>query len=120
MKLRAASPEPCNLLLTHPPAGSFVCPTSRGTDLNDMEHDDAGGATNFTELFPAVDAVRPKLGRLLLWPNVHDAAPRRRNLAARHEALPVRAGRKHAANVWLQQCARGVRHRACEHLPDEV
>ena len=24
-------------------------------------------ATNFTELFPAVDAVRPKLGRLLLW-----------------------------------------------------
>ena len=76
--------------------------------LNEVE---SGGETNFTEL-PAVTAS-PRTGRLLMWSNVHDADPRRRHLGAYHEARPVRAGVKYAANLWLQQCPRGARHPSC-------
>ena len=67
--------------------------------LSDVE---AGGATRFTKLDME---VAPKKGRALLWPSVFDddVGALRKNSDDRtyHEAMPVEAGVKFAANFWL-------------------
>ena len=67
--------------------------------LSDVE---AGGATRFTKLDTE---VAPKKGRALLWPSVFDddVGALRKNSDDRtyHEAMPVEAGVKFAANFWL-------------------
>lgn len=64
--------------------------------LNDVA---GGGATRFTELGLS---VTPRKGTAILWGNVDDADPLRTcDDRTYHEALPVTAGVKYAANVWL-------------------
>ena len=60
-----------------------------------------GGGTNF----PALDdlTVHPRAGRVLLWPSVRNDKPHDLDLRVLHEALPVVAGTKYAANVWIHQ-----------------
>jgi prolyl 4-hydroxylase len=64
--------------------------------LSDVE---AGGGTNF----PNLDVtVMPKKGRALLWPSVLDSDPSSKDDRTAHQALPVEAGTKFAANgTWL-------------------
>lgn len=63
--------------------------------LSDVEE---GGETNF----PLLDiAVKPKRGRALLWPSVLDSDPEKQDRRTMHEAKPVIAGRKFAANSWI-------------------
>ena len=64
--------------------------------FNDVEE---GGGTEFNVLNIT---VQPKRGRLLLWPNVLDARPTVLDRRTDHEARPVRAGQKHAANSWVR------------------
>mmetsp|Transcript_62118 Transcript_62118/g.138387 ORF Transcript_62118/g.138387 Transcript_62118/m.138387 type:complete len:168 (-) Transcript_62118:441-944(-) len=63
--------------------------------LSDVE---AGGHTNFNRLNIS---VTPKPGRAILWPSVHDDDLYRADFRTMHEAAPVTAGRKIAANAWL-------------------
>ena len=70
----------------------------------------AGGETAFP-LLPAsgrhgVDgqlAVAPRVGRLLVWPNVRDDHPARglSDMRMVHMAKEVKRGVKHAANIWV-------------------
>jgi len=63
--------------------------------LSDVE---AGGGTNF----PQLDiTVMPKQGRALLWPSVLNSNPKFEDKRMRHQALPVEAGTKFAANGWI-------------------
>mmetsp|Transcript_6467 Transcript_6467/g.18204 ORF Transcript_6467/g.18204 Transcript_6467/m.18204 type:complete len:329 (-) Transcript_6467:1154-2140(-) len=63
--------------------------------LSDVE---AGGGTNF----PRLDlTVMPKKGRALLWPSVLNDSPMNQDGRTRHQALPVEAGTKFAANGWI-------------------
>ena len=65
--------------------------------LSDVE---AGGGTRF----PQLDiTVMPKVGRALLWPSVFDHDPTYQDGRTTHEALPVEAGTKFAANGWIHQ-----------------
>jgi prolyl 4-hydroxylase len=59
---------------------------------------DAGGGTDFPDLGIT---VMPKKGRALLWPSVYDAQPMKDDARTRHQALPVEAGTKFAANGWI-------------------
>ena len=74
--------------------------------LSDVEE---GGATRFSKLGLT---VQPKRGRALVWPSVHNDDPgctRRGGMYGNaderttHEAMPVTAGVKFAANMWLHQ-----------------
>jgi prolyl 4-hydroxylase len=59
---------------------------------------DAGGGTNF----PNLDiTIMPKRGRALLWPSVLDSNPFNKDGRLMHQALPVEAGVKYAANGWI-------------------
>ena len=60
---------------------------------------DEGGETEFNLLNIT---VRPRRGRLLLWPNVLDARPDLVDRRTDHEARPVLAGQKHAVNSWVR------------------
>ena len=63
--------------------------------LNDVKE---GGETHFDHLDIA---VRPKQGRILIWPNVLNEDPTLADHRTTHQALPVRAGTKYGANMWL-------------------
>jgi prolyl 4-hydroxylase len=63
--------------------------------LSDVE---AGGGTDFPDLGLT---VMPKKGRAILWPSVYDADPFSDDQLTRHQALPVEAGTKFAANGWI-------------------
>jgi prolyl 4-hydroxylase len=63
--------------------------------MSDVE---AGGGTNF----PNLDlTIMPKKGRALLWPSVYDHDPMKDDQRMMHQALPVEAGTKFAANGWI-------------------
>jgi prolyl 4-hydroxylase len=65
--------------------------------LSDVE---AGGGTNFDQLDIT---VMPKRGRALLWPSVLNSKPHDKDGRTTHQALPVEAGIKYAANAWFHQ-----------------
>jgi len=65
--------------------------------LNDVGPE-LGGATRFTKL--GID-VRPKKGRLVLWPSVLDEDLARPDRRTDHEARPLKGGGKWCANVWI-------------------
>jgi prolyl 4-hydroxylase len=61
---------------------------------------DEGGNTSFPNMNIT---VVPKKGRAILWPSVLDEDPNAGDSRTDHEALPVVAGIKHGANVWIHQ-----------------
>ncbi len=63
--------------------------------LSDVE---AGGGTKFHRLGLE---VKPKRGRAILWPSVYEDDFLKADMRTEHEALPVEAGVKYAANLWL-------------------
>jgi len=76
--------------------------------LTDVEE---GGETSF----PRIDlTIKPKLGRAILWTNVFDHDPNRRDVRSDHEAMPVVKGVKYGANAWIhQRDFKGPRSRNC-------
>lgn len=56
------------------------------------------GATNFPDLNIA---VKPKVGRALLWPSVLDSNPKNKEPRTDHEAQDVIKGIKFGANSWM-------------------
>jgi len=58
-----------------------------------------GGGTRF----PRLDGltVEPRQGRVLIWPSVLDRDLYREDGRTTHEAMPVEAGEKWAANAWI-------------------
>lgn len=56
------------------------------------------GATYFTDLNIA---VKPKIGRALLWPSILDSNPKDQDPRTHHEAQDVIRGIKFGANAWL-------------------
>ena len=79
--------------------------------LSDLPGDDAGGETAFPRLPGSGKSrtggpllVAPRVGRLVVWPNVRDDQPSRgvADLRMLHEARAVRRGVKYAANVWIR------------------
>lgn len=65
-----------------------------------------GGETAFTDL-PGQPAVAPRLGRMIVWPNVWTAEPTTHDHRMMHEARAVTKGVKYGANVWLRLYPRG-------------
>ena len=63
--------------------------------LSDVE---GGGETHFTHLNLTVP---PRKGSAILWPSVLSAEPTTTDTRTYHEALPVTAGVKFAANFWV-------------------
>lgn len=63
--------------------------------LSDVEE---GGATNFPDL---EIAVRPKVGKALLWPSVLNSSPKDKEPRTDHEAQDVIKGLKFGANAWI-------------------
>jgi prolyl 4-hydroxylase len=63
--------------------------------LTDVEE---GGGTKFNNL---AITVTPKVGRALLWPSVLNSEPMNKDGRTMHEAMPVIAGTKFAANGWV-------------------
>lgn len=57
-----------------------------------------GGTTDFPKLNIT---VRPKAGRMLLWPSVLDSDPEEMDPRTDHEAVPVIKGTKYAGNAWI-------------------
>ena len=67
--------------------------------LNDGEPG-KGGET----FFPHMNVkINPKKGKAILFPNVLSSDPDRQDTRTSHEALEVKYGVKHAANVWIHQ-----------------
>ena len=66
--------------------------------LSDVE---AGGETAFTDL-PGRPAVAPRIGRMIVWPNVWQGDPSRHDGRMMHEAQRVLAGVKYGANIWVR------------------
>ena len=66
--------------------------------LNDVE---AGGETRFDWFDSNGILVKPKLGRVVLWPSVLDDDPTTIDDRTEHEAMPVVQGQKYAANAWF-------------------
>ena len=63
----------------------------------------SGGETAFTKLLDAgVPPVEPKLGRLLVWPNVWTDEPSIADRRMYHEARELRRGIKYGANIWVR------------------
>jgi len=58
-----------------------------------------GGGTRFPKLGDLT--VQPRRGRVLIWPSVTDGDLRREDKRTEHEAMPVEAGEKYAANAWI-------------------
>jgi len=76
--------------------------------LNDVPE---GGETSFRKL---ALKVRPKKGSAILWPSVLDSEPNKTEPGTYHEAMPVLAGVKYGANVWLHMHDfRSVSQRHC-------
>ena len=67
--------------------------------LNDPE---AGGETAFPSINGGLK-VSPKLGHAILWPSTLDEKPMSADGRTDHEAMPVHAGIKYAANMWVHQ-----------------
>ncbi|KAG7344014.1 procollagen-proline dioxygenase [Nitzschia inconspicua] len=63
--------------------------------LSDVEE---GGGTDFPDLGIT---VMPKKGRALLWPSVYNSETTTSDDRMMHQALPVKAGTKFAANGWI-------------------
>jgi cytochrome c551/c552 len=63
--------------------------------LSDVEE---GGETSFPDLQLT---IKPKKGKAVLWPNTLSENPMRKDTRMTHEAKPVKAGVKYAANVWV-------------------
>lgn len=61
---------------------------------------DAGGGTRFNDLGITVAAKR---GSAVLWPSLLDSNVELPDLQTHHEALPVEAGIKFGANLWIHQ-----------------
>ena len=62
-----------------------------------------GGETAFTKLLASgVPPVRPRTGRLLVWPNVWTDEPSIADRRMYHEAREVRSGVKYGANIWVR------------------
>mmetsp|Transcript_18817 Transcript_18817/g.32175 ORF Transcript_18817/g.32175 Transcript_18817/m.32175 type:complete len:191 (-) Transcript_18817:138-710(-) len=78
--------------------------------LNDVNE---GGGTNF----PLYNiTVQPKMGRVLVWPNVLDAEPHLIDDRTIHQALPVDGPNelKYGANAWIHlRKYKDVFHRGC-------
>eukprot|EP00041_Stephanoeca_diplocostata_P021685 m.508831 g.508831 ORF g.508831 m.508831 type:complete len:403 (-) comp21887_c1_seq4:1632-2840(-) len=67
--------------------------------FNDVE---GGGATRFVQLGGGRDIqVKPKIGRMVLWPSMKDSDSDITDDRTTHEAMNVTAGRKEAANLWV-------------------
>jgi prolyl 4-hydroxylase len=47
--------------------------------------------------------VMPKQGRALIWPNVLNDDPMKKDRSTEHQALPVKKGIKYGANAWIHQ-----------------
>lgn len=65
--------------------------------LSDVEE---GGETYFPKLGIK---VRPRLGSAIMWPSVHDEDMTQTDRRTNHAALPVQAGLKVGANLWVHQ-----------------
>ena len=78
--------------------------------LNDVAD---GGETRFTILNIS---VRPRRGRVVLWPSVLDAQPNERDDRTEHEAVAVREGTKFAANYWLHMYPFRGKSDRCENI----
>lgn len=63
--------------------------------LNDVEE---GGETQFPRLNLT---ITPKLGRVVIWPNVLNNSPHESDQRTIHQALPVLTGEKYGANAWF-------------------
>ena len=66
--------------------------------LSDVPHD-GGGETAFTRVRAR---TAPKLGRLLVWPNVRTDEPTLADERMHHEARTLRRGEKWGLNVWIR------------------
>ena len=67
--------------------------------LNDVP-EGGGGETRFTDL-EHTPAVAPRLGRMIVWPNVWTMEPTSHDHRMMHEACPTTKGLKYGANVWI-------------------
>ena len=67
--------------------------------LNDPE---AGGETAFPTVAGGLK-VQPKLGHAILWPSTRHDTPMQTDGRTDHEAMPVHAGVKYGANMWVHQ-----------------
>eukprot|EP00658_Telonema_sp_P-2_P059634 TRINITY_DN4876_c0_g1_i1.p1 TRINITY_DN4876_c0_g1~~TRINITY_DN4876_c0_g1_i1.p1 ORF type:complete len:349 (+),score=55.55 TRINITY_DN4876_c0_g1_i1:214-1260(+) len=67
--------------------------------LSDVEE---GGETHFP-LIQGGLSVKPKRGSAILWANMRDHDPYKSDSRTLHEARPVEAGTKLAANAWIHQ-----------------
>jgi len=72
-------------------------PSSYGRYLSDV---DEGGETAFPDLRPPL-AVKPRKGSAILWPSVQADDNAQVDWRTKHEARPVIAGVKLAANAWI-------------------
>jgi len=70
------------------------------TYLNDVP---GGGGTRFTDLPTGPVTFEPQKGKAILWSSVLADAPHSKDDRTHHEALPVTAGEKFAANFWIHQ-----------------
>lgn len=61
---------------------------------------EAGGGTRFNDLGIT---VAPRRGSAVLWPSLLDSDVELPELQTHHEALPVEAGVKFGANLWIHQ-----------------
>ena len=59
-----------------------------------------GGETAFTDIQPPI-LVTPKKGRAVLWPSVVSHDLKMQDPMTHHQARPVIAGTKYAANAWI-------------------
>jgi len=67
--------------------------------LNDVEE---GGETKFHDINGGV-VVKPKRGRVAIWPSVTNDDPSKKEMRTDHEAMKVKKGVKYGANLWLHQ-----------------
>lgn len=68
--------------------------------LNDVP-EGGGGETRFTDL-EHTPAVAPRLGRMIVWPNVWTMEPTSHDHRMMHEACPTTRDLKFGANVWIR------------------
>ena len=85
--------------------------------LNDVEE---GGETHFRDLLGKDGAgsaegiaIKPKAGRMVIWPSVLNEAPNDKDRRTFHGSLPVKKGIKYGANAWVSCTCRNVRSASC-------
>eukprot|EP00038_Savillea_parva_P017543 m.20713 g.20713 ORF g.20713 m.20713 type:complete len:394 (+) comp3821_c0_seq1:35-1216(+) len=61
---------------------------------------EGGGETEFTHIHPTIK-VKPKLGRMILWPSQMDSDSTIPDDRTTHQACNVTSGHKEAANLWV-------------------